>query len=127
MGKETGSQGEIPRLSFENALVRTGEVWKRFFLSARGQEDSKARVKELGEIVDLLSDEDLHRMTHAEEGGQTPLAEIRERMLKEANEELAKKRQSRQIQTKKLSPGEKLHIRRTKAQQHRGTSPKRIH
>lgn len=124
MDKERGGQGEIPRLSFEDALVRVGKVWKEFFLSPRGPEDAKIRTEKLADIIVLLSDGDWHRMTmtHAEEGARSPLAEIRERMLKEVNEELAGKRQA-----KKLSPGEKLHIRRTKAQQRRGTDPKKIH
>lgn len=90
-------------------------IWKNFWKSHRGPEDVGRRDKALNECLDNLPGKEVRRLTETEEeGGLSLLAQIREKARKTAEQEGFR------------SKGERLHERRVKAQQRRGTDPHKI-
>lgn len=102
-------------LNREEAREQLAEVWLDFWSGSRTPHDSEIRNRRVLEVLGRLSPTDREYFLHAEEGEDSVLAQIREMSKRLAS--------TRHIPSK----GQRLHTRRQKARQRRGTDPKKIH
>lgn len=102
-------------LGLEEAREQLAEAWLDFWSGSRTPHDSEIRNGRVLEVLERLSPTDRDYFLHAEEGKDSQLAQIRE-----MSKRLASTRHT-------PSKGERLHTRRQKARQRRGTDPRKIH
>lgn len=115
MGTES-EKGNRRLLNTEEAREQLAEAWLDFWSGSRTPNDSETRNRRIREVLEKLSPSDREYFLSEEGGQESELAKIREEA----------KMLARTGKKSTLSAGEKLHLRRQKANKH-GTNPKRIH
>lgn len=109
-------KGDRKLLNKEEARGQLAEVWLDFWSGSQTSHDSETRQRRIRGVLEELSPSDREYFLSEEGGQESELAKIREEA----------KMLARTRGKDTPSAGEKLHIRRQKANKH-GTNPKRIH